>query len=143
MAIIDNLRDTLASFREANGFGRGIAAPQIGILSRIIYVNMPTGEFSGPLINPEIISTGDGQVVLWDACFSLPNLMVRVSRHERIKVAYSNPEGERRIVAAEGDLSELLQHEIDHLDGLLMIHRALSPRAFMTRGEWIGQGRPK
>ncbi len=142
-SVIEDLRDTLASFRENNGFGRGIAAPQIGVISRIIYIEMPTGEFSGPLINPEIVNTGDKQVELWDACFSLPNLMVNVSRAEQVDVEYTNLEGKQRIVKADGDLSELMQHEIDHLDGLLTVHRAISPRAFMTRDEWIRQGRPE
>jgi len=134
---IRDLADTLASFREANGFGRGIAAPQIGILRRVIFIRMqPTG-FHGALINPEIIRQSPDRLELWDDCFSLPNLMVRVSRAARIEVAYEDELGRRQALEAEGDFSELLQHEIDHLDGILATQRAISPQALCTRAEWL------
>jgi peptide deformylase len=141
-ALVHDLGDTLAGFREKHGFGRGIAAPQLGVLQRVIFIRMqPTG-FRGPLINPEISWRSDDTFELWDDCFSLPNLMVRVSRHQRIRVNYQDGDGRPRELDAEGDFSELLQHEIDHLDGILATDRALSPRAFSTREEWLrGQGR--
>jgi len=140
--LVHDLGDTLAGFREKNGFGRGIAAPQVGVLQRLIFIRMqPTG-FCGPLINPEITWRSDATFELWDDCFSLPNLMVRVSRNERIRVRYQDGEGQPRDLEAEGPFSELLQHEIDHLDGILATDRALSLRAFCTREEWLrGQAR--
>lgn len=135
--VVQDLAETLASFRQAHGFGRGIAAPQLGVLQRLIFVRMqPTG-FHGPLINPEIVWRSDETFELWDDCFSLPNLMVRVSRHARIRVRYQDGEGRPETLEAQGDLSELLQHEIDHLDGILATDRALSPRALCTREEWL------
>src|SRR5262249_28467289 len=78
-SLISDLSDTLAAFRKSTGYGRGIAAPQIGALSRIIFIRMqPTG-FCGPLINPEIVWASDDRMELWDDCFSFPDLMVRVS----------------------------------------------------------------
>ncbi|HXG63472.1 MAG TPA: peptide deformylase, partial [Blastocatellia bacterium] len=62
--------------------------------------------------------------------------MVRVSRAAQIRVAYEDERGVRQTIEAEGDLSELLQHEIDHLDGILAVQRAVSPQAFATRAEW-------
>jgi peptide deformylase len=141
--LIDDLRDTLADFRGRNGFGRGIAAPQIDDARRVIYVRMPDGSFDGPLINPEIIWQSDGRIELWDACFSLGPIMVRVSRAEQVQIQYTDREGDRKRFTAAGDLSELLQHEIDHLDGILAVNRAISPRAFMLREEWERQRRPK
>ena len=73
---------------------------------------------------------------LWDDCFSFPDLMVRVSRANQIKVDYQDDRGLKQTLEAEGDLSELLQHEIDHLDGILAVQRAISPQAFSTRAEW-------
>jgi peptide deformylase len=135
-SVIRDLSDTLAGFREATGFGRGIAAPQIGVLSRVIFIRMqPTG-FCSPLINPEIVWKSDARMELWDDCFSFPDLMVRVSRAAAIRVEYKDERGAARRIEAEGDLSELLQHEIDHLDGILAVDRAVSPRAFSTRAEW-------
>ncbi len=131
-----DLSETLASFRAATGYGRGIAAPQIGVLKRMIFIRMqPTG-FCGPLINPLIVWESDRRMELWDDCFSFPELMVRVSRAVEVRVDYQDERGLSRSIKAEGDLSELLQHEIDHLDGILAVERAVSPRAFATRTEW-------
>jgi peptide deformylase len=136
-----DLSDTLASFREATGYGRGIAAPQIGTLKRMIFIRMATNGFDGPLINPEITWASDERFELWDDCFSFPDLMVRVSRAESIRVTYEDERGASRLIEAEGDFSELLQHEIDHLNGILAVQRAVSPSAFATRSEWLRQNR--
>lgn len=137
--IIRDLSDTLAGFREMTGYGRGIAAPQIGLLKRVIFIRMrPTG-FTGALVNPQIVWASDARIELWDDCFSFPDLMVRVSRARQVRVEYQDERGANRIVEAEDDLSELLQHEIDHLDGILALERAISPQAFSTRAEWERQ----
>jgi len=133
--LISDLSDTLATFREANGFGRGIAAPQIGVHQRVIFIRMPGG-FTGPLINPTIDWSSTEQMELWDDCFSLPGLMVRVARAVQLKVSYTDEHGGARAIEAEGAFSELLQHEIDHLDGILAVQRAISPQALCTRAEW-------
>ena len=134
--IVRDLSDTLAEFREATGYGRGIAAPQIGLLKRLIFIRMQPAGFCGPLINPEIAWSSETTIELWDDCFSFPDLMVRVSRAAQIRVDYRDDRGLKQTIEAEGDLSELLQHEIDHLDGILAVQRAISPQAFATRAEW-------
>lgn len=134
--IVRDLSDTLAAFREAIGYGRGIAAPQIGALKRVIFIRMQPIGFCGPLINPEIVWSTETRIELWDDCFSFPDLMVRVSRAAQIRVDYQDDRGLKQTIEAEGDLSELLQHEIDHLDGVLAVQRAISPQAFATRAEW-------
>jgi peptide deformylase len=134
--IVADLSDTLAAFRGATGYGRGIAAPQIGILKRVIFIRMQPVGFASPLINPEIVWASDGQFELWDDCFSFPDLMVRVSRAVQIRVDYQDERALKQTLEAEGDFSELLQHEIDHLDGILAVQRAISPQAFATRAEW-------
>jgi peptide deformylase len=134
--VIRDLSDTLAAFRESTGYGRGIAAPQIGLLKRVIFVRMHPAGFAGPLINPEIAWSSETTMELWDDCFSFPDLMVRVSRARQIRVDYLDDRGLKQTLEAEGDLSELLQHEIDHLDGILAVQRAISPQAFATRAEW-------
>ena len=134
--LIRDLDDTLAAFRRENGFGRGIAAPQIGVLRRVIFIRMGDGGFAGPLINPRIIWTDKAMMELWDACFSLPNLMVKVERAVKVKVEYIDRKGLPQVLEAEGDFSELLQHEIDHLDGILAVQRALTMKSFSTREQW-------
>ena len=133
--LIADLSDTLAGFRVSHGFGRGIAAPQIGVLERVIFIRIPGG-FTGPLIDPAIDWSSTETIELWDDCFSLPGLMVRVARAARVRVSYADERGGARVVEADGALSELLQHEIDHLDGILAVERAISPQALCTRDEW-------
>ncbi len=133
---VRDLSDTLAAFRGATGYGRGIAAPQIGVLKRVVFIRIQPAGFCGPLINPEIAWSSDTRMELWDDCFSFPDLMVRVSRAAQIRVDYQDERGLKQTIEAEGDLSELLQHEIDHLDGILAVQRAISPQAFATRAEW-------
>lgn len=135
-SVIGDLSETLAGFREATGFGRGIAAPQIGILRRVIFIRLQPVGFSGALINPHVTWTSNDQIELWDDCFSFPDLMVRVRRAASVRVEYIDERGLAGIIEAQGDLAELLQHEIDHLDGILAVQRAISPAAFSTRAEW-------
>ncbi|MFL6276676.1 MAG: peptide deformylase [Blastocatellia bacterium] len=140
-AIIRDLSDTLAGFRERTGFGRGIAAPQIGALQRMIFIRLQPAGFAGALINPAIVWSSPQRFELWDDCFSFPDLMVRLERAVSVRVAYQDERGNRQTIEAEGDLSELLQHEIDHLHGILAIDRAVAPHALMTRAEWLRQSR--
>ncbi|HOD66860.1 MAG TPA: peptide deformylase [candidate division Zixibacteria bacterium] len=141
-ALVRDLEETLAAFRAAHGYGRGIAAPQIGVLHRVIFVRTPDGSFDGPMINPRIIGASGELREWWDSCFSFPDLLVRVARANRIRAVYVGPQGTLRELEAEGELAELLQHEIDHLDGILAVDRALSARSFATREEWERMGRP-
>ena len=134
--LISDLSDTLAEFRETTGYGRGISAPQIGALKRVIFIRMAPGGFCSPLVNPEIVWASGNTMDLWDDCFSFPDLLVRVRRAAEIRVSYEDDRGLDHTMEAEGDLSELLQHEIDHLDGILAVQRAISPQAFATRTEW-------
>lgn len=129
---ITDLADTLADFRLRMGFGRAIAAPQIGVQKRIIFVH--TGEPLA-LINPVIVAASDEMMELWDDCFSFPDLMVRVRRHREVSVTYRDEQGRLQMLTAQDDLAELLQHEIDHLDGILAVDRALGPHSLALRSE--------
>jgi peptide deformylase len=130
--IIQDLSVTLADFRERKGFGRAIAAPQIGQLVRVVFLNM--GE-PRALLNPTIVSRSEEQMELWDDCFSFPDLMVRVRRSVEVKVRYLDEHGVERELVARNQLAELLQHEVDHLDGILATDRAVDARAFAMRCE--------
>lgn len=125
--IIQDLSETLANFRAEKGFGRAIAAPQIGAIRRVIFMN--TGQPLA-LINPTITRASSEQMELWDDCFSFPELMVRVRRSVEITVSFTDEHGSARQMTVQNDLSELLQHEIDHLDGILATDRAIECRQF-------------
>jgi len=135
--LVADLADTLAHWRAETGYGRGIAAPQIGVLQRVIFLKLPGAE-AWPLINPEIVRRSEEKTVVWDACLSFLSIFMQVERHREITVRYQNLEGETVEVeaAAERDLSELLQHEIDHLDGILAIDRVMDLKTIVTREEF-------
>src|SRR3954463_11100943 len=135
--LIRDLADTLAHWRAETGYGRAIAAPQIGVLQRVIFLKLPGAE-PWPLINPEIAQRSEDKMVVWDACLSFLSIFMQVERHREIKVRYQNLEGEKVEVDAGEDrnLSELLQHEIDHLDGILAIDRVTDVKTIVTREEF-------
>lgn len=127
----DTLRKARASFR----YGRGIAAPQIGVLKRIVFVD--TDEFKGPLINPRITWTSDGSFEVWDSCFSFSlAFFVLVDRFDAVRVEYCDVNGKEQTLNAEGGLSELLQHEIDHLEGILAVDRMKDTTKIVMRSEY-------
>ena len=130
--LIADLAATLDDFRLRYRFGRAIAAPQISAQKRILLLNL--GE-PKPFINPEIVSKSDDMMELWDDCFSFPDLMVRVRRHFKIRVSYLDASGTTCEIEADGSLSELLQHEIDHLDGILAVDRAIDAHSLSLRSE--------
>jgi len=136
-ALVQDLADTLAHWRAATGYGRGIAAPQIGAAKRVIFLQLP-GADPWPLVNPEITWRSKDKIVVWDACLSFLSIFMQVERHREIVVRYQDLHGEWKEVRAseERDLSELLQHEIDHLDGVLAIDRITDIRTMCTREEF-------
>ena len=138
-AELAQLAAALAGARARLGFGRAIAAPQIGVARRIVMVDLGAGAF--PLINPEITWRSDELFELWDDCFSVPDRLVRVRRHRSISLAFRDHALRPRVWRAlPAELAELLQHEIDHLDGVLMVDRAIDPgatRPVELRGELV------
>ncbi|MDA8017877.1 MAG: pyridoxal-phosphate dependent enzyme [Thermoanaerobaculia bacterium] len=115
--------EALALFRAEHGFGRAIAAPQLGFAKRFVCLNLGATPFT--VINPEITWRSEEKFEVWDDCLSLPDIVVRVERHRSISLTYVDDRGRRRTwERLPEDMSELLQHEIDHLDGILMTQRA-------------------
>lgn len=132
-ALITDLQSTLEDFRLRHGFGRGIAAPQIGSAQRVIVINVDAPK---ALINPVITNRSRKQMTLWDDCFSFPDLLVKVRRSLSLEVRYQDENGTRHHLKAEGPLSELLQHEIDHVNGILAIDRAIDAKHIVYRSEY-------
>jgi len=135
--LVEDLSDTLAFWRKTTGYGRGIAAPQIGANLRVIFLKLP-GEERWPLVNPEITWRSEEKIIVWDACLSFLSIFMQVERHREIKVRYQDLHaGWHEICAGEErNLSELLQHEIDHLDGILAVDRITDIRTLCTREEF-------
>lgn len=102
--------------------GVGLAAPQIGVSRRVIVLDVGQGLLE--LVNPEVEWTA-GEVIGVEGCLSLPGMIGEVPRAESVRVSGLNRQGNRIWVEGSGLLARALQHEIDHLDGILLIDRAI------------------
>lgn len=126
------LKQALDAFRAERGFGRGIAAPQIGIPKRFIAINL--GQGTHALLNPAITWRSPETFTLWDDCMCFPELLVKVRRHASISVSYLDEQGQPKLWEHLGQAeAELLQHELDHLDGVLATDLALDARSIIYR----------
>ena len=125
--IVEELSDILKEFKTTYGAGRAIAAPQIGVMKRLIYMNITESII---LINPELFYLSNEKMEVWDDCMCFPNLLVKVQRHKQCKLKYFNLDWKERVWELEDDLSELLQHEVDHLNGILATQRAIDDKSF-------------
>lgn len=129
--IVADLHDTLLHFRESNGVGRAIAAPQIGVQKRLLYMHIDSPVI---FINPTLRFPDNEMMEIMDDCMSFPHLYVKVPRHRRCIIAYKDMAWNDCEMWLEGDLAELLQHEYDHLDGILATMRALNAKSFFLKG---------
>jgi len=116
------MEDMLETMYSAPGVG--LAAPQIGVDKRIIVVDAGGQENPQPILlaNPEIVSC-EGKHVSEEGCLSLPEFRAKITRNEKICVRGINEEGKEAVYDAEGLLAVVFQHEIDHLDGVLLLNR--------------------
>ncbi len=122
----NDLHDTLIEYRHIYGAGRAIAAPQIGVQKRLLYmyINEPV-----VLINPTLTFIDNELMEVMDDCMSFPGLRVKVYRHKRCIINYLDLDWNPKELKLEGDLSELMQHEYDHLDGILATMRAVDNKS--------------
>ena len=125
---VKDLHDTLMDYRKTYGAGRAVAAPQVGVPERLLYMYTDRPYV---FINPVLTFPDEEVYELVDDCMSFPGLMVRVSRHRRADIRYLDENFEPRAMHLEGDLSELLQHEYDHLDGILATMRAVDNKSLI------------
>lgn len=128
-ALIADMRDTILAYRRKMGAGRAVAAPQIGVFKRVVCMCLESEPVA--FLNP-VLSFPDAEMMdVLDDCMSFPHLLVRLKRYRRCRIRYRDLEWQEREMALEGDLSELLQHECDHLDGVLATMRAENVRALV------------
>ncbi|MEE4115027.1 MAG: peptide deformylase [Marinilabiliaceae bacterium] len=117
----------IREFRDVYGRGRAIAAPQTGLLKRVIAIDTDSRYL---LINPKIEYASDEMMELWDDCMSFPDLFVKVLRHKHLRISFMNLNWEKEEWDLSDDMAELIQHEYDHLDGILATERAIDSRSF-------------
>lgn len=129
-AWVADLDNVMKEIRAKYNFGRAIAAPQLGIMKRLVYMNIDKPVV---FINPEFSYMSEDKFKLWDDCMSFPNLLVKVKRHKKVIIKYLDEHWQPQVWDVEDDLSELLQHECDHLDGILITMRAIDAKSFKWR----------
>jgi peptide deformylase len=127
---INLMFDTILKFRTEHDFGRAIAAPQIGLQKRIICLNI---DHPMAIINPTLSNLSKEMVEIWDDCMSFPNLLVKVMRHKKVTLTFYNIDWKKQVLNLEDDMAELIQHEYDHLDGILATQRAIDNKSFRWR----------
>lgn len=127
---VADLHNVMEEIRAKYHFGRAIAAPQLGIMKRLIYMNIDRPVV---FINPRFTHLSEEMFELWDDCMSFPSLLVKVKRHKSLNIHYLDEHWQPQEWQVEGDLSELLQHEYDHLDGILCTMRAIDDKSFRWR----------
>ena len=122
--LIDDMFETMYKER-----GVGLAAVQVGILKKLIVISVPDfddekkPDFKLALINPEIIWHSEEMEILEEGCLSFPEIRDDVARYQKIKVKYLDKDGNEQILEAEDYIAKVLQHEIDHTNGISFIDR--------------------
>lgn len=125
-----DLDNVMKEIRARYNFGRAIAAPQLGIMKRLIYMNIDKPVV---FINPEFTFLSEEKFEVWDDCMSFPNLLVKVNRHQNATISYLDEYWQPKEMKLSNDLAELLQHEYDHLNGVLCTMRAIDEKSFKWR----------
>ncbi len=128
---IDTLFSLIVEFRNTYGAGRGIAAPQTGLLKRIICLDIENKQHL--LINPLLGNLSEEIIEVWDDCMCFPNMLVKVNRHKNCTVTYKDENWNGHKWDLTDSLSELIQHEYDHLDGILATQRAIDNKSFKIK----------
>ncbi len=114
--LLDDMKETVKKEE-----GAGLAAPQVGVLRRVAVVDVEDGYYE--LINPVIVAQ-KGEQTGWEGCLSVRGKSGVVSRPMKVKVAYQDRTGEKRLLQAKGFFARAICHELDHLDGILYIDKA-------------------
>ncbi len=137
-SIVEIIQDLVDTMVDA-GHSVGVAAPQIGVLRRVVVVDVSKSKLGKEnnhglleMVNPEIIEKS-GNKMMREGCMSVPDYTGNVTRAEHIVVEFSNREGQLRVIEASGFEAVAIQHEIDHLDGKLFLDRVSSLKTDLYR----------
>jgi peptide deformylase len=116
--------------------GVGLAAPQVGVMERLVVADVAEGEERRPmvLVNPEILWRSLERTTAEEGCLSLLNQFADVTRPQAVRLTYQDEQGQERELAADGLLARCVQHELDHLDGVLFVdHLSVLKRNMIMR----------
>jgi peptide deformylase len=139
-----DLVDAMVATMDAEG-GIGIAAPQVGVSVRLAVIEIPTDSKRYPdaepfelevFVNPVMTTIDETEQEYWEGCLSVPDLRGLVARPRAVRVDYQGIDGDSRSISAEGFLATVLQHELDHLDGVLFVDRVRDTTKLATIDEY-------
>lgn len=130
LPVIRDLHDTMRAFQDEHGWGRAIAAPQIGEPIRLVCMNV---DRELAFINPVLHDHSEEHLTVWEDCMSFPELLVQLTNPRRCRMTYRDTAWREHTVELTDDYAELLQHEVDHLDGVLAVQRAIDDRSIALR----------
>lgn len=125
--VVNDLHEVMMDFRIKYGFGKAIAAPQIGVKKRLVYMHI---DKPVAIINPVFEYQSEEMFELWDNCMSFPTLMVKLKRHKSIVLKFKDMDWNDQILEVSDAMAELIQHEYDHLEGILATQRAIDNKSF-------------
>lgn len=132
---LQDLRETLIYLQDTKKLGRAIAAPQIGVMKNLIYFQLAERKFY--MLNPKITWRSEELINVWDSCYSFDiRFFVEITRNKSIRVEYQDENGNSISKDFSDDLSELVQHEIDHLHGILATDHLKDVKGIIMRSEW-------
>ena len=133
------LGEMYTTLRDAEG--AGLAAPQVFVSQRVFLAAiLPAGDDDAPaavecFINPRLVPLTTEAASAWEGCLSFPELLVLVPRPTQVRIEYLNADGEASILDLEGFAARVVQHEFDHLEGILTLDRALSTQHIIKASE--------
>lgn len=136
--LIVDLRDTLRDFRSRYGWGRALGAPVLGVALRLILIEYY--ETSLVLINPRFERWSNDQIDAYESCMTFPGIWGLVSRPRTVVVGAQDETGVEQQWEADDELARIVQHEIDHLDGLTWLDRDPDLQTLCTTGEYRRRG---
>jgi peptide deformylase len=133
------LADDMIETMKNTDDGVGLAAPQVGASIRMVVLGYPTDEDNNPLethvlVNPEVIEESDELEEITEGCLSLPDIQADVTRPTEITLKYQNLKGEELFVEAKGFIARLIQHEMDHIDGTLILDHMPALKRSLLKG---------
>lgn len=133
--LLTDLKDTLTHIQKIKQIGRALAAPQINQMRSVIFFNLPEKSFF--MVNPKITWKSEEKFSVWDSCFCFDvAFFIQIERYKSIKVRYQDEKGNEVFEQFDGEMSELIQHEIDHLDGVLATDHLIDNKKIIMRCEW-------
>jgi len=137
-SVVEVVQDLVDTMLDA-GHSVGVAAPQIGVLQRVMVVDVSSSKLGRDnnhglleMVNPEIIERS-GSKMMREGCMSVPDYTGNVTRAEHIVIEFTNRNGQLRVIEANGFEAVAIQHELDHLDGLLFLDRVSSLKTDLYR----------